>query len=109
VLNRDALDVIRQQDGPDTLFYLDPPYLPETRAAADVYAHEMTREQHVELLKVLSAIEGRFVLSGYRNNLYDRAAELCGWARRDFELANHSAGGEKKRRVIESVWLNYEV
>jgi len=27
---RDALDVIRQQDGKQTLFYLDPPYLSET-------------------------------------------------------------------------------
>ena len=42
ILNRDALNVIRKQDGPDTLFYLDPPYLTETRTAPDVFAHEMT-------------------------------------------------------------------
>src|SRR5205085_429085 len=46
VLNRDALDVIRQQDGSDTLFYLDPPYLPETRVSSEVYDHEMGLAQH---------------------------------------------------------------
>jgi DNA adenine methylase len=35
VLNRDALHVIRQHDGPDTLFYCDPPYLPRTRTAPE--------------------------------------------------------------------------
>ncbi len=33
ILNRPALEVIRQEDGPQTLFYLDPPYLHQTRAA----------------------------------------------------------------------------
>ena len=44
------MEVIRQQDGPDTCFYLDPPYLHEARQSTDVYAHEMTCNQHVELL-----------------------------------------------------------
>src|SRR5260370_1411285 len=35
ILTRNALDVIRQQDGPGPLFYLDPPYLGETRACDD--------------------------------------------------------------------------
>lgn len=32
VLNREAENVISEQDGPNTLFYLDPPYLHETRS-----------------------------------------------------------------------------
>ena len=35
ILNRKALYVIRQQDGPRTLFYLDPPYMHQTRATTD--------------------------------------------------------------------------
>jgi DNA adenine methylase len=107
ILNRDALDVIRQQDGPATLFYLDPPYLHETRVSTDAYAHEMTADQHRELLVVLAQIQGRFLLSGYRSQLYDVAAEGAGWTRHDFEIANHSAGGKDKRRMVECVWVNY--
>jgi DNA adenine methylase len=77
VLNRPALDVIRQQDGPDTLFYLDPPYLHETRATTKEYgAHEMSDKDHGELLEVLTGIKGRFLLSGYRSKLYDGVAGI---------------------------------
>lgn len=109
VLNRDALDVIRQQDGPGTLFYLDPPYLHGTRAVADAYEHEMTEEQHERLLNILGRIEGRFVLSGYRSELYDaHAAKWCpSWHRTDFDLPNNAAGGETKRRMTECVWTNF--
>ena len=41
ILCRDALEVIRRQDGPKTLFYLDPPHLHSTRASTGNYAHEM--------------------------------------------------------------------
>ncbi len=45
ILNRPALEVIKQQDGPGTLFYCDPPYLPKTRTVPDVYTHEMSENQ----------------------------------------------------------------
>lgn len=109
VLNRDALDVIRQQDGPDTLFYLDPPYLPSTRASTGEYAHEMTEEQHAKLLTVLGLnVTGKFILSGYRSGLYDEAARTYRWHRRDFDLPNNASGGKTKRRMVESVWCNFE-
>lgn len=108
ILNRDALDVIRQQDGPQTLFYLDPPYLHETRAAKDVYEHEMTAEQHLELLRLLGEVKGKFMLSGYRSNVYDSKALLFGWHRTDFDLPNNSAGGKAKRRMTECVWSNFK-
>ena len=103
----DALKLIPREDARDTLYYLDPPYLPETRATADAYAHEMTAGQHEELLRVLAGLKGKFLLSGYRSELYDRVAENCGWKRRDFDMPNHAAGGDSKRRMTECVWFNF--
>lgn len=99
--------MIQQQDGPRTLFYLDPTYLAETRTVPDVYAHEMTPEQHSELLEVLAGIQGRFLLSGYRSAMYDEAAKAAGWNRFDIEIDNKSGSGKKKNKRVESLWMNY--
>jgi DNA adenine methylase len=107
VLNRPALDVIRQQDGPGTLYYCDPPYLHETRATVGEYSHEMGEADHVELLELLASIGGRFLLSGYRSSLYDRFSDRHGWNRHDFDVANNAAGGAAKRRMTECVWCNF--
>jgi DNA adenine methylase len=105
VLNRDALDVIRQQDGEKTLYYLDPPYLADSRTAPDVYAHEMTVAQHESLLETIRSCKGKVMISGYANALYDR--ELAGWDRHEFSLPNNAAGGEIKRRMTEVLWANF--
>jgi DNA adenine methylase len=107
VLNRPALDVIRQQDGPDTLFYLDPPYLHETRAATDAYAHEMSDADHAKLLVALSHVEGKFLLSGYDSEMYRKAERVYGWNRHTSDLPNHAAGGGEKRRMTEVLWTNF--
>ena len=107
ILNRDSLDVIRQQDGPETLFYLDPPYLHETRATTGEYEHEMDKADHLALLNTIGGIEGKILLSGYRSDLYDKFAHDCGWSRHEFDLPNNSAGGKSKKRKIECVWKNY--
>ena len=106
-INDDAVKVIRQQDGPKTLFYCDPPYLHGTRASTGDYQYEMTEEDHVELLETLAGIRGKFMLSGYRNDLYDRFAKRNRWRRVEFDLPNNAAGGRAKRRMIECVWMNY--
>lgn len=59
------------------------------------------------LLQRLSRIEGKFLLSGYDHRLYHAAAERWGWHRHEFEVANHAAGGEAKRRMTEVVWTNF--
>jgi DNA adenine methylase len=108
ILNRPALDVIKSQDGPDTLFYLDPPYVHETRATTHEYGeHEMAFEEHERLLDKLAAIEGKFLLSGYANPLYDSFAKSHGWDRVEFDLPNHAAAGASKRRMVEVVWKNF--
>lgn len=107
ILCDDAPKVIRQQDGPATLFYCDPPYVPESRAAPDVYAFEMTVAQHAELLATLAGVRGRFMLSGYENDLYGAAAARHGWRAYRFDLPNNAAGGAAKRRMTEVVWTNF--
>lgn len=105
ILNHDALTVIRQQDGDKTLFYLDPPYLHETRATTGEYAHEMSDEGHHNLLCLIRQCKGKVMLSGYRSEMYDTM--LAKWTRHDFDLPNNSAGGEEKRRMTESLWCNF--
>lgn len=108
VLNRDAVDVIRKQDGPRTLFYLDPPYLPETRASVGEYGpFEMTPAQHQDLLDLLATLRGRFLLSGYWSEMYHDAGARHGWRRVEFEVPNNAAGCPAKRRMTECVWMNY--
>ncbi len=107
ILNKPAVDVIRSQDGSRTLYYCDPPYVHETRATTDDYRHEMTTQQHVELLDALRCIKGTFVLSGYRCKLYDDAADRYGWRRVDIEIDNKASGAKKKAKKVESLWMNY--
>jgi DNA adenine methylase len=105
ILNRDALDVIRQQDGPETLFYLDPPYLSETRAAENVYTQEMGPQQHAELLGAVRECRGKVMLSGYPSDMYD--GRLRDWARHTFVLPNQASGGKSKRLMTEVLWCNF--
>jgi DNA adenine methylase len=105
VENMPALDLIRREDSPGSLFYLDPPYLHETRSTKDAYRFEMNNRDHAELLDVLKAVKGKVMLSGYPSALYDTT--LAGWNRRTFDKANHSAGGGSKRRMTECVWCNF--
>jgi DNA adenine methylase len=108
ILNRSALDVIRQQDNPRTLFYIDPPYLHETRVTTNEYGQfEMTKRDHEELLDVLETLKGRFLLSGYHSPLYDKTALVNGWKCYEMKIHNHASGASDKPVMIECVWTNY--
>jgi len=128
-----VIKCIRRQDGKRTLYYLDPPYLPEVRVTTGEYEHEMGPQGHADLLVTLcgavmgdmiefngfegivrqdwwkdsTPIEGRFMLSGYRTPLYDLMDNL-GIRRVDFDLPNHSSSKREKDRRVESIWLNYQ-
>ncbi len=79
---RDALEVIRYWDHPDTVFYIDPPYVHDTRVAnhRQVYAHEPDDVFHARMVELLLAIRGQAVLSGYDTPLYAPLTE-AGWVR----------------------------
>jgi len=133
ILNDDACKVIRQQDGEKTLFYLDPPYLQSTRSSTGEYGeHELSFDDHARLLSLLANegidglptadrkpdwlvgslvthhIKGKWILSGYRSQLYDATAELNSWHRIDIEIDNKASSAKKKKKKTECLWLNYE-
>jgi DNA adenine methylase len=108
ILNRPALQVIKGQDGPKTLFYLDPPYIHDTRASTGEYGeYEMTNEQHQELVNAVVACQGKVMVSMYKHPIYDVLAAKHGWHRREFELPNNAASGSQKRRMTECLWMNF--
>lgn len=102
--SRPAIDVLRGFDGPDTLHYVDPPYVHATRSNGNKYdvkqyRHEMTDEDHAALIAALQDLRGMVVLSGYAHPLYDEA--LADWRR--IETVALADGALERTEVL---WLN---
>lgn len=106
IVCRDAVDVIETWDSADTLIYCDPPYVASTRASPSVYAREMSEEDHRDLAAALRACKGQVILSGYPSALYD--ALYGDWQQVRFDMPNNAAGGSRKARKEEVLWLNFE-
>jgi DNA adenine methylase len=107
LLNDDALSVIQQQDGPNTLFYLDPPYLHETRVTTGEYEFEMTPADHDELLETLAGIEGKFILSGYPSDKYSNFAGRHSWYSVSRMIDCKASGKSQKSMRTEVLWMNF--
>jgi DNA adenine methylase len=99
--HRPALDVIRVQDTPDALFFVDPPYVSSTRDKTAYYRHEMTDAEHVELLRLLKSVKGRVMIAGYASDLYDD--KLKGWQRL---TRRHYAASTGARLRTEVLWIS---
>ena len=99
--NRPAADVLLQHDTPQTLHYVDPPYLLSTRNKdrRTAYRFEMTDDQHVELSEVLRSLKGMVVLSGYSCPLYDELYP-------DWQRVERKAFADGARERTEVLWLN---
>jgi DNA adenine methylase len=105
VLCKDFQEIMKIWDEEDTLMYLDPPYLHSTRSDTDTYEHEMTVEDHIQLLNLAKAARGKVVISGYSSPLYNRM--LKGWKVKRKNVANHSSQKKSKERRLEVLWMNY--
>lgn len=99
---RPAIRMFELYDRPEALFYVDPPYLKSTRSSSTVlYTHEMSDEEHVELVNALMALQGMVVLSGYASELYDEILIGGGWKRVD-----KSSTAQNGKGRVECLWLS---
>ena len=110
----DAFELIREwMDDADAMIHIDPPYLPEVRRSQSDCLHEMTPEQHAEMLAMACDSRAHIAISGYPSHLYDSV--LSDWHRRERTLTIRSAvgvngqskGGRANRQEV--LWMNYDI
>lgn len=129
--------IIDRYDSPDTLFYLDPPYIHSTRGKADDivkeddetqeefdarvvnnreksdYHHELTDDMHVQLVNQLLKVKGKFIMSGYDHPIYDRLDDGEKFFKvklDDFAKACQATEkGAKKDIGEEFLWINFKI
>ena len=97
--HKDALELISDLYGKNTFIYIDPPYLQDTRKKY-LYNHEMTDEQHVELLRIVKNSDCKIMISAYENELYNE--QLKGWRKK-----HKSTTAECSRKRTETLYMNY--
>ena len=99
---------LERYDSPETLFYLDPPYVPETRRSGR-YSHELTAEDHAELVDRVLALEGTAIVSGYDSPLYEPLVTGGGFMRHEFGVwatASQRSVDTARDRRLEVVWAS---
>ena len=64
------------------------------------YNHEMTDEQHAELLQIVKESDCKIMISAYENELYNNT--LVDW-RKEYK----STTAECSRRRTETLYMNY--
>ncbi len=99
VENRPAVELIRSFNHSNVLIYADPPYVMSTRSRK-MYRHEMSDEDHVEMLKALLVHTGPVMLSGYDNDIYNDYL----W---DWRKESIPARAENSLPRTEVLWMNY--
>lgn len=114
--HQDFRTILERYDTPDTLFYMDPPYVPDTRRAGQ-YDHEMTKEDHEDMVRIMLQLKGKVCLSGYAHPVY-QPLESAGWKRLDMETSCFAAGRTRatgiqgkgscatNQKRVETVWLS---
>ena len=96
----DALRLIERYNTPDALIYLDPPYVRSSRKSGALYKHEMNDQQQVRMLEIITKSKAKIVLSGYRNNLYDK------WLS-DWQTDTIMSQTTSTIKAEEVIWMNY--
>ena len=98
--NRDINKIIEKYDSETTFFYLDPPYVKETRRSGQAYAVEMSNDDHTQMLNRILQSKGMFLISGYDHPLYDVLTDN-GYRKETFQSPNSGSS------ATETLWFNY--
>lgn len=103
---RDALRVIESTDTPTTFHYVDPPYYNADMGHYGGY----TIENFEDLLKSLTEIKGKFLLSSYPSELLAQYTAQAGWHTIAIDMTKSSGAGigTTSHTKTEVLTLNYD-
>jgi DNA adenine methylase len=105
----DALRIIKSRDTKDAFFYCDPPYFNSDCGHYKGY----TSTDFETLLKTLSSIKGKFLLSSYPSPLLNEYAKKYGWQQckihQTVSVANVNAKSTNQKQKIEVLTANYPI
>lgn len=97
--NIDAIELIKRYDDEHTLIYCDPPYLRGLRKR-NIYKYEVSDEYHERLLEALLNSKSMVVISGYDNDMYNKA--LASW-----HTEQKQTTAQMGLSRTEKIWMNY--
>jgi DNA adenine methylase len=102
----DALRIIRSRDVEDAFFYLDPPYVGADQGHYDGYF----QEDFDNLLSLLETMQGKFLLSSFRNKSLDAFTKRNGWSKieikRECSMTNRFDNPKIKTEILTA---NYPI
>ena len=82
--------------------YLDPPYPMAARSNGKAYYnHEMTDDDHVQLLSTIVDLDANIMISTRQNDLYNK--HLKSWNKKEFLVASRTGA------VNEIIYMNYDI
>jgi len=108
--NLDALECMKRYDGPNTVFYLDPPYI---GVDSGIYKHKTDISYHRRLIDTVFSMEGFVALSGYPNELYDsqnwtsvrKWESLCSISSTTATPTTVETVQQNRETAIEKLWI----
>ncbi len=103
----DALRVINARDHKDAFHYCDPPYFNSDCGHYDGYS----RDDFESLLKTLTRVEGKFLMSSYPSDILEEYTKANGWMTKKIEQSVSVANGTGKpgKKKIEVFTANYDL
>ena len=97
--NTDAISLIERYNHPQTLIYIDPPYLCRLRKQ-NIYKNEMSDKDHIKLLDTIKRSQSMIIISGYDNEMYNDALT-------DWYCDECTAQAQFGKQRIEKIWMNF--
>lgn len=111
--NLDWRQCFKDYDHPDMVWYIDPPYY---RTNAGMYEHELSSDEHIEMLNRIMDLQGFVAVSSYPNELYGSYDwdKIVTWEQNStalgiaFTKSNNLLGYQdelKRQKAMEVLWI----